>query len=557
MPIVTFVDQDNVSQIAAKHGATILEIARSAALLLESPCAGNGSCGKCRVELLDAQSIHNIVVSNQSSPLAGNGNVPNVTLACQAKVIGDIRVSIVKHLDVQDIQIVNHGQAIAIEPDPFIQKKYNPSAEITEVFAGDESIGVERGNTADWNYGLIVDIGTTTLVVSLYDLNADKELGTVSALNPQCLYAQDVLSRIHIASDEEGLQLMYSSLVGVLNQMIGTVCKKSNIVPEQIYEAVYSGNTCMIHLATRTSPRSLGRYPYAPAIRGGLSLNSLNFDLEISPFGQIYLPPVISGYVGADIASGIVAANLHTKGTTVLFIDIGTNGEVVLVQDGVLMAASTAAGPAFEGMNISCGMRAAPGAIEGFYVELTGQSRIKTIDNQPAIGICGSGLIDIVGELVVHGVIQQNGRFIQGDRENLAAKLQSLEGKVVYRIVDQVYLSQQDVRQVQLAKGAIRAGIEALLNKAQVKAECIDKVLIAGSFGYHVSERSLINIGLLPSDFSKKIAFLGNTSKMGGQVFLRNKGTREMMRHIASQVTVVELSMEKGFDKLFIDCLAF
>ncbi|MDR2742145.1 MAG: ASKHA domain-containing protein [Treponema sp.] len=247
---------------------------------------------------------------------------------------------------------------------------------------------------------------------------------------------------------------------------------------------------------------------------------------------------MISAYVGADITSGILVTRLaHKKGLN-LFIDIGTNGEMVLAKDGRLAASSTAAGPAFEGMNISCGMRAGAGAVESFTVDDSGSLSYKTIGDTKAAGICGSGLLDIAGELVRTGLINKNGRLVSPDGgaypPALKERMGHIDGKNAFFISGDVYLSQKDIRQIQLAKGAIRCGIEMLLSRFDVTAEEVGEVIIGGSFGYHLNERSLVNIGLLPPQCAGKITFAGNTSLSGAAAFLLNVPFREEMRKLAA-----------------------
>ncbi|MGN1074154.1 MAG: ASKHA domain-containing protein, partial [Eubacteriales bacterium] len=264
---------------------------------------------------------------------------------------------------------------------------------------------------------------------------------------------------------------------------------------------------------------------------------------------------------GPDITSGVLASQLEKKKGTTLFIDIGTNGEMVIAKDGSLSATSTAAGPAFEGMNITCGMRAGRGALELFEVGDDGGIRTHTIGDTAATGICGSGLLDIVGELVRTGVIGANGKFVTPEKgsypENLKKHMVLLEGKPAFQAVDGVYLTQKDIRQVQLAKGAVRAGIEALLLSQNVRAEDVDLVEIAGSFGYHLRAKSLIHIGLLPREFEGKVDFVGNTSKSGGKAFLLNTDLRRHMETLAGKIEGVELSNREGFDRLFLSALSF
>jgi uncharacterized 2Fe-2S/4Fe-4S cluster protein (DUF4445 family) len=234
---------------------------------------------------------------------------------------------------------------------------------------------------------------------------------------------------------------------------------------------------------------------------------------------------------------------------------------MVLGRSGRLRATSTAAGPAFEGMNISCGMRASRGAVEFFDIAEDGAISVKTIGGAPAAGICGSGLLDIVGELVDHGVIGGNGRFVDAEKAVLPSllkeRLVKREGKVAFRVTEDLFLSQKDIRQVQLAKGAVRAGIEFLLQDTGIGAGEVDRVLIAGAFGYHLQEKSLLRLGLLPREFAGKIDFVGNTSKSGGQAFLLNRGFRDEMTAVVKDIEVIELANFPDFDKVFVRCLSF
>ena len=549
---------DNKS-INVENGTTILEAARMAGVIIESPCNGVGTCGKCKVKL-DSGSLKN-VVSKGKHHLSRDEEEQGYVLSCETQVFGDVRADVIQSQKNNTLKILSKGQSFDISLEPLIRKEYFHKGNYTKVFAGDKELGTERGDTRDKSYGAVVDIGTTTLVLSLVNLNDGSEIGNVSSLNPQAVHAQDVLSRIKFSSGGDGLKVMYSDVIREINRMIREVAENSGVNTENIYEIIFSGNTCMIHLASNTNPESLGKYPYTPQVNGAVYLNTSEHNIDISKFGIIYLPPIISAYVGADITSGVLASQLHKKKGITLFVDIGTNGEMVIGFDGELSATSTAAGPAFEGMNITHGMRAGDGAIEFFEVEEQGRIRMKVIGEAKASGICGSGLLDIVGELVAQGVINKNGKFIDpeasGLHQDLKERLTKQEGKVVFKITDNVFLSQKDVRQVQLAKGAVRAGIEFLLESKGIKAVDVDKVLIAGSFGYHLRAKSLINIGLLPKEFEGKIDFIGNTSKSGGHAFLLNRAYRNQMENLVKNVEVLELANYKDFDKVFVKCLNF
>jgi uncharacterized 2Fe-2S/4Fe-4S cluster protein (DUF4445 family) len=524
------------------HGANILEAARRAGIKIETPCGGIGVCGKCGVGI------------------EGTGDfVP----ACRTAVENNA-VYIVKNYEEENnsLRILSGGIGFTHGLNPFISKKYASKKYATgktEVYGGGVLLGVEEGDTTASLYGLAVDIGTTTIVVSLADLQTGKTPASESALNPQSLYAQDVLGRIHFAGKGRGLNVLYNAFIEALNGMIETLAGKTGINTLNIYEVVYSGNTTMLHLACNVDPSSMGRYPYAYQLTGGCHREDRR--LSASPFARIYLPPVISAYVGADITSGILITRIAYKKGVTLFIDIGTNGEMVLARDGRMAASSTAAGPAFEGMNISCGMRASTGAIESFTVEDSGSFSYKTIGGAKATGICGSGLLDIAGELVRSGVIDKNGRLVPPETgtysPTLKERIQRIEGKYAFLITGGVYLSQKDVRQIQLAKGAIRCGIEMLLSRFGVTAEAVDEVIISGSFGYHLNERSLINIGLLPSQFAGKISFAGNTSLSGAAAFLLNVSFRDEIKELAARVDRVELAQDAEFERTFIQYMGF
>ncbi|ODM27693.1 ferredoxin [Clostridium sp. Bc-iso-3] len=546
--------------INVKEGTTILQAARNAGVIIESPCNGAGTCGKCKVRL-DRESLQKVLAKGKHY-LSEDEEKQGYVLACETQIIGDIKVYVSENQQNSTLKILSRGQSFDISLEPLIRKEYFIEENLTKVFAGRNQLGMEVGDTREKNYGAVVDIGTTTLVVSLVNLNDGTEIGTSSSLNPQAVHAQDVLSRIKFSSDAKGLGIMYSGLIHEINFMIGEIAFSAGISQKNIYEIIFSGNTCMIHLASNTSPEALGKYPYTPKINGAAYLSALQHNIDISPFGIIYLPPIISAYVGADIVSGVLASQLHKKKGITLFIDIGTNGEMVIGLNGNLSAASTAAGPAFEGMNITCGMRAGKGAIEFFEIDKHGSINIKVIGETEATGICGSGLLDIVGELVAHGVIKKNGNFVDPESTNnlypaLTERLVKQDGKLTFKITDKVFLSQKDVRQVQLAKGAIRAGIEFLLENKGVKVTEVDKVLIAGSFGYHLRGKSLINIGLLPKEFDGKIEFIGNTSLSGAKAFLLNRTYRGRMEEAVRSVEVLELANHKDFDKVFVKCLSF
>ena len=545
--------------VSVRKGTTILEAARLAGVTIESPCNGVVTCGKCRVRL-DDTSLKQII-RRGTHQLSYAEEAAGHVLSCEAEIIGDIVVQVPDRTSERSLKITSHGRKSTLVLAPYIAKEYSPRESVTSVYAGGELIGVEEGDTAGELYGIVVDIGTTTLVASLVSLLDGSELATASALNPQSLHAQDVLSRIRFASDDKGLEEMRRAVIDEINRLTNQVADKANVRLGRVYEVIFSGNTCMLHLAAGINPAPLGKYPYTPVLNGGEYRESSTLGLNISPFGLVYFPPVISAYVGADITSGILATGLREEKGTVLFVDIGTNGEIAIARDGRIWATSTAAGPAFEGMNITFGMRAGEGAIERFRIAGEGKVEIAVIGGVTATGICGSGLLDIVAELVTTGIITANGKFISTGSVEIPAALKERlvqrDGKTVFMITENVWMTQKDIRQVQLAKGAIHAGMIFLLRATETAAASVAKVLIAGSFGYHLREKSLIAIGLLQSEFEGRIEFVGNTSRTGGESFLLNRESRRVMEQLVGEVDVVELANCPGFDKVFVASLGF
>ena len=527
-------------------GSTLLAAARKARAPLEAPCDGAGICGKCLV-WLDPEALSALETGVEVR--GGNGQGALV-LACDARVRGDIAATIPDRGD-KNLAIVDHGLATARSLAPHIAVVH--ASDGCTVWAGQELVASLPSTVA--NLGIAVDIGTTTLVVALVDLESGDELAVASALNPQTAYGHDVLSRIHFAAEPDGLSTMQRTLVDGLNSLIGQVCQRAGVDAGHIHEAVLGANTCMLHIAAAVDPAPLGRSPYRPSLTGGCHLRAAELRLGIAAHGLVYLPPVVSGFVGADITAGILATDLHRSRQTALLLDIGTNGEMVLAHAGELWATSTAAGPAFEGVNIACGMRAALGAVDAVTAN-DNRWTLHTIGDAQAIGICGSGLVDLVSCLVKNGAIGKNGRF-----ETKAAppvgNWDESEGRCLLRLSNEVVLTQKDVRQVQLAKAAIRAGLDALLAEAKVRREDVERVLVAGSFGYHLRPDSLAGSGLLPPELAAKVEAAGNTCKAGAVPLLTDAGTRRELQAVAGRVRSIELANDVAFGRRFVEQMAF
>jgi len=542
--------------LEVESDVTLLDAARRAGLEIESPCNGLGTCKKCRVKVNQPGNVHH---RNGERAFEAIDEV----LACTTEVgDSDLHVTVPEQVRGRDRVLIS-GHRVERPINPWVHREWHADAAISRIFYGDELLWEESGLVPV--LGLAVDVGTTTLVVSLLDLQEGKELGTVGALNPQARLGHDVLTRIQLASDEAGLTQLHELLVAELRRMTEEVTRKAGVNVSGLREIVLSGNTTMLHLAAKVNPKSLGRYPYTPVIHGDVALDASDLGLLGAPRARVYLPPVLDGFVGADITAGVLSTGLKDLSGVTLFIDVGTNGEMVLACNGRLIGTSTAAGPAFEGMNITCGMRGMVGAIEKVRISPEGLE-IKTIGGVKAIGICGSGLVDAVSEMVRHGIVSSSGRFVPATSlpNSLSERLVRYEGKPAISLVrsdteqeSDIVLTQQDVRQVQLAKGAVRAGIEALLAHEGLTPAMVDRVLLAGSFGAHLQPASLVGIGLLPEELGGRVTAVGNTSRTGAEALLLDREARAELAATIRGAAAIDLARAPSFEKTFVNALAF
>ena len=554
MPRVTFARRE--IEVEAPVGASLLDVVRQARFRFETPCSGAGACGKCRVRLDEANRDAVRIVDNSGLTEAEIG--AGWVLLCSTLVEADVTVELPDGAE-QGLRILEEGRRLELPVEPFLAKRLARGGRITEVLAGGGKLAEEAGDTVARLYGVAVDIGSTTIVASLLDLSTGARLASASALNPQAVRAQDVLSRIQLGAKPVGLQLLHHDVTGEIDRLIRVIAIEARLPRRRIYEVVIAGNTCMLHLAAGVDPEPLGRFPYTPNFTGDRHLPVSALRLSVAPIGLVYVPPVVSGFAGADITVGVLATGLAERAGTTLFVDIGTNGEMVLARDGRLQATSTAAGPAFEGMNISCGMRAARGAIERVGV-VDGRLTLATIDDAPSAGLCGSGLLDAVAVLAREGVVDPSGRFTRRPDKlpaDLAARLDQIDGKPAFRLTGAIYLTQGDVRPVQLAKGAVRAGIDVLLARNGLAPEDVDRALIAGSFGYHLTVDSLVDIGLFPPAFHGRVDYVGNTARTGAEALLIHAPSRRRLAQIVAGIEAVDLSADARFTKTFVGALAF
>ncbi|HMM22311.1 MAG TPA: ASKHA domain-containing protein [Selenomonadales bacterium] len=573
-------------------GTKLLEAARACGASIEAPCDGRGTCGKCRVKAGAGLKPADEIERDRLGPALDEG----YRLACRSEICGPVRAEIPASRTATFVALTGgRGREWPFDP-PVRQVAGQRSADtdqsalaqgatplfaenypaMLEELAGEYKKGlkqyrkvVKNHQVLDWRFaadrpccGVALDIGTTSVVAELFDLTDGRSLGTRSCLNPQTEFGGDVLTRISFASQSaDGTTLLQKKIVDGVNGLLAELAAAAGICSGDVYEVVVAGNTTMQHLLLGVNPRSLAHAPYRPVFTEQLEINPARLGLNIAPRGVVTLLPSAAAFVGADIVAGVLATGLYGYEKTALFIDIGTNGELVVAKGGALAGTSSAAGPALEGMNIACGCRAEQGAVEGFAVLADGVVEVKVIGGCAPRGLCGSGLIDAVAELVRCGVIGASGRFAKREKlpSGLAARLTEHNGQQVFMIDEAgpVYLSQKDIRQVQLAKGAIAAAVDLLLQELAVSYAELDEVLVAGAFGFHLKPSSLVGIGLLPELCRDKIRFVGNTAQEGAKAVLLNRRAAAEVRKIGHRLAIKELSLHPRFQDCFVKCLAF
>jgi len=512
-------------KIAIHAGATILEAAGQAGIILNSVCGGRGTCEKCAV---------NIEPGGEK------------VLACQYRIESDLTVTIPVGSRFFEQKILAEGIEAETRIDRDIYKKYlqiRPDAEL---------------------FGVAVDIGTTTVVARLISMQSGRSLATEAALNPQTRYGDDVVSRIAYADTEVKLAELQKVIIDCINDLIDRLCNKAAIEGKQIFEVCAVGNTTMNHIFLKMPVKQLGRAPYKAHSLDARDTAAGESALQINPAGNVHTVENIAGFVGSDTIAVALATDIDSAERMSLVVDIGTNGEIVLGTAETLYAASCAAGPAFEGARISCGSRAVEGAIEAVVVNEDGID-LDVIGNSPPHSICGSGLIDAVAILLNLGIVDATGRF---------TKPTSLEGKIspalFSRIIEQnsqpafvlddaqkVTLTQADIRQVQLAKAAIRAGIIFLERKLDISDSDIEQIFLAGAFGNYIRAESALRLKMLPDVPHERIRFVGNAAGSGAQMILLSEQCREKAKELARKIEYVEIAHQPNFQDVFAESMAF
>ena len=480
----------------------------------------------------------------------------------------DQRTDIVRLFDAID-DIEGTASLAAMRNIPRVMRAAN--FKVTAVFVDQEFIDIEAGDTTEFRYGIAYDLGTTTVVATLLDLNTGTPLAVKSMLNKQQPFGADVITRISATMlDPNALEKLSSLAQETLNQLTQEVCIEAGIDPLHVYEIAIAGNATMNHLLLGIDPEALGVAPFIMSSADFPDVNAAEIGIEIHPRAKAVILPSLGAYVGGDIIAGALASGMDRDKRLRLFIDVGTNCEIVLGDGEKILATAAPAGPAFEAASIKCGVRAASGAIETIKIT-DGQLIIGTIDDAPAVGICGSGLVDACASLVGVGLLDHSGRFVTDEiardvAPTLADRLLEREGERVFVLTwskevgdlsDCVFLTQRDVRELQFAKAAIATGWALLLEEFGVAESEIQQVLLAGSFGSYLSPASAIKIGLVPKLSVMRIMSAGNVAGEGAKMVLLSAQERHGANALLEEIDYVELSDRTDFNDKFVDRLAF
>ena len=511
---VTFPERGAAAAVAP--GTTVLAAEIAAGLKPDAPCGGRGTCGKCKVRVLGGREH----LRMEGKPLPPEELLP----ACQLTVEGDVSIGL-------------------------------PRAGENRILTGGASFAAETGEGEGDFFALAAfDIGTTSLVGYLLDGRTGAQLAVDSRLNPQTQFGADVVARGSYAM-EHGTESLTAVIREALEEMLGNLAEKGNIRREEIRRMSVVGNTCMHHLFLGYSPAPLMVAPYMPKYRLPEIRRAADLGLTIAPDGELWMLPCIAGFVGADTVGCLLAADWSRREPLTLMIDIGTNGEMVLGNRNRSVTCSTAAGPAFEGAKIQCGMRGSDGAIDHVFARPDGTIGFTVVGGGAPRGICGSGLLDAVAVLLEKGILSGAGRL--GADPAWRKRLGEVDGKPAYFFSKDVYLAQSDIREVQLAKGAIAAGIQLLCRHLEVEIGDIQEVLIAGAFGNYMSPASACAIGLLPKALYDRITPVGNAAGEGAKLAVLRRDQYDLARRLMDEVDFIELAMDPDFQDIFVDQLAF
>jgi uncharacterized 2Fe-2S/4Fe-4S cluster protein (DUF4445 family) len=579
-----------VKEARVLAGTTIFDAASWNGVAIDSTCGGHGTCKKCKVKVVSGHAPLSAVDPRAfSTEELRNG----WRLACRAEVQEDLTIEVPPLQTRPKAALVGVGRHVILRPA--VQKRYLELDEatledqtsdlerllaamddveprvpldlvrglggtlrragwkVTAVLADDVLIDVEAGDTSGRRFAIAFDLGTTTVVATLLDLETGQPQAVQSILNSQQPFGADVISRISaIMMDEGALAMLQEHAHQTLRKLTDEVCAESGVGADEVYEIVVAGNQTMIQIALGIDPEPLSMAPFTVVARRLPEAAAADFGVRVHRRAPAVMFPALGAYVGPDIVAGILATGLTLDRRVRLFIDVGTNSEIVLGSSAKTLATAAPAGPAFEAAQIRCGMRAADGAIEGVKI-VDGEVELTVIGDVAPAGLCGSGLVDAVAELVAAGMLDHSGRFVLDASERFG----KIGEENVFYLSDDVFLSQRDVRELQFAKASIATGWNLLCRDLGVEPGEISQVLLGGSFGSYLSAASAVRIGLVPKLPLARIVSAGNVAGEGAKIAALSVTERAAANAILEEVEYVELSGRADFNDLFIDQLAF
>ncbi|MCM8816128.1 MAG: ASKHA domain-containing protein [Candidatus Omnitrophica bacterium] len=594
MKNIKVIFEPGMIEIEIPAGSKIITAIEKTGIPFELPCGGKGICGKCSVKVIQGAPLP----TQTEKKILGEKVKDGWRLACQsklntnAKIVVESRASSYhkiltskclcdilhspaitkKNFNIPEITLENPislQQQVAfhlgIEPrliNPFLFRDAHLIGEtrFTSIFYEENPIALEVQDPQHCLYGIGFDLGTTTMVLTVFDLESCREIITIVRPNPQIKFGDDVISRIDFSLKGDGLEKLHEVVIEEINKMINEAAKTAGINNKHIYQFVLAGNTVMEHIFLKIPLNSLSRIPFNPVVKGPVETTASQVGLNINPEGVVFVFPVLGGFVGGDTTGLILATGIHREEDIQMGIDIGTNGEIVIGNKDGIIAASTAAGPAFEGGRISCGMRAQTGAIEKFWYS-KGNLGWQVIGGNSAKGICGSGLVDIVSIMKEHGIINDAGRFEEETQSPLKKHLVRHDGNFIFALEpekpDYIHITQKDIREFQAAKAAIRSGIEILMKLKGIKFEKIKKIYLAGALGNFVNVENIKKLKMLPDFPTEKIIPSGNTSLASTLLLLCNSKLKHEFYTILEKTKTVELSIHPEFQNIFTESLFF
>jgi len=592
-------------RISVPAGSTVLSAALKAGVDIANICGGKGFCGKCVVEVLEGKVLP---PTDQERKRVGEDKIRRgYRLACQLIVQGDLTVQVPDQSRVgrQRLVIMGKEPSVALNPNvkkiyaeivpPSLQDPEGDDVRVAKVLArmgfdpvlidyeivrrmpkilrdggwkvtftilnNREVVNVQPGDRTKELYGVAVDIGTTKLAVFIVDLLDGGIIFADGIMNPQIRYGEDVISRIGYASQsDENLKEVQRAIIDGINSLIERGLKETGVEEEDLYELVAVGNTAMHHLFLGLNVRSLGFSPYPPVLGRAYNVRARDLGIRINPGGNVHMLPNVAGFVGADAIADILASRIHEKERLTLLMDVGTNTEVVLGYKEGLWSCSTASGPAFEGAHIKCGMRAASGAIEKVKIREDFEVEYSTIDGEKARGICGSGIIDAVAEMLRAGVIDMSGKIVLQAHRRVREGAYGKEFVIVFKEEtasgrDDIVITQEDIREIQKAKAAMYAGYMTLIRKSGFRKEDLSEIVVAGAFGNYIDPQNARTIGMIPELPISKVSFMGNTAGSGARMCLKSMESRREAETIAKEIKYVELAAEPIFEEEYVNAM--